>query len=121
MWDFIYFFKSFIQWVLVIMLTPIIGYSLFLYMFGKYIWKSLLLGYFYFLGGFLTFSYSFFEYLLIFLYFFSAGLWGGVILNKNFNLKHLSNNGVGSYCLFVSLAVKNKYTCWYYYFIYYII
>lgn len=121
MWDFIYFVWSFMRWVLVMALVPVISCILYIYMLGSCIQESLwVLGYLSLGAGLLTLSYSFFGYILIFLYFFSTHLWGGVVLSKNFNLKHVSGGVVGSNCL-VSLLVKKRYLLWYYYFLYYII
>lgn len=122
MWDFIYFVWNFIQWVLLIVLVPVISCILYIYILGNYIQESLwVIGYLSLGADLLTLSYSFFGYVLIFLYFFSTYLWGGVALSKNFNLKHAFSNVVaGSSCL-VFLVVKKRYLLWYYYFLYYII
>ena len=59
----------------------------------------------------ITLSCSFFGYLLIFLYLFSAHLWQSVLLTKNFNLKHIINTKVvQDYSFLVSLVAKKKHT-----------
>ena len=122
MWDFIYFFVSFIQWIIMVFLTPVIGCSIYGGILVQYIWEVV---WQYYLGVgklLIPSSYKFFGYLLIFLYLFSAYLWDSVVLTKNFNLKHIPGSRVpGSLDCIILLITKKKYIFWYYYFIYYII
>ena len=123
MWDFIYFFWSFSYWVILVILTPVISYFIYIYTGMGYIFKGIWVFYLS-LGKFsTTLSCSFFVYLLIFLYLFSTHLWQSVLLTKNFNLKHISGSTivVKDYNFLVSLVSKKKHILWYYYFIYYII
>ena len=120
MWDFVGFFLSNIYESLFTLLTPIISCITYLYTFGNYIQESLQVTKYLNLGPHSSiFLYSFFGYILIFLYLFSTHLWGSVGVTKNFNLKHISKYMLGDSILLVALGKKRWSILWYYYFIHY--
>jgi hypothetical protein len=104
-------------------LTPLINCIIYLYTFSNYIQESIQTIRYLGLGvDSSLFLYSFFGYILIFLYLFSAHLWGGVGVNKNFNLKHIDKQYIlGDSILLVTLGIKKQSVLWYYYFMHYTI